>query len=147
MAFTPPGNMQWVTLWKPSHYLCQSPFPSQRKARWRCGARGISWLIARQLESKGHNSFTLDYIRATTGLLVCLALCFPVQMDFVSWVHPPHVSIPRCFMLARHTMLCMAVSWMAHRKQSQETPGRNSVMAYNKLPCAQSCFLVPQLGP
>ena len=65
--------------------------------------RGISQLIARQLESKGHNSFTLYNIQATIDLLVWFALCSPMQMDFESQVHLPRVSIPHCLRLGRHT--------------------------------------------
>lgn len=138
MAFTPPGNLQWVTLWKPSHYLCQPPFPSQRKAQWHCGAEALV------------GSLQDNIARATIHSLWPTSK--PPQIYWSAWhsVFPCRWTLcTRCtHQLYLHlTALCWVdTHWMPHRKQNQETHGSNSVMAYNKFLCAQICFLVLLLG-
>lgn len=98
MAFTLPGNMQWVTPWKSSHYLCQSSFPSQRKAQWHCGAEGHQ--LAHCKRATIHSLWTTSelpqiYWSAWHG-------AFPCRWTLCPKEHSLSVSIPHYFMLDRH---------------------------------------------
>lgn len=102
MTFTPAGNVQWITLWKPSHHLHQSPFPSQRKVQWHPGAEKhqlahyrTAWVQGAQFMPFGPQ---LSYHKSAA----LLALCFPMKMDHVHCV--PSTSLPHCFILGTHTL-------------------------------------------
>lgn len=119
MCFTPAGN---VTLWKPSHHLYQSPFPSQRKAQWHSGAEQhqlahctTAWVQAARFMPFGLQ--LIPQIYRSAGLVLSRA-------DGLS-VHPPSTAVPHCFCwVHKH--------WMPHRKLTPKNPARNSMVMYNK---------------
>lgn len=113
MTLTPAGHVQRVTLWKPSHHLRQSPFPSQRKVRWHFGAEKHQLAHSRTAWVQGAQFMPFGLqLSISAGML---ALYIPMRMDSVPWVHPPSTVVSSCpCWVHKH--------WMPHRKLSPKKP-------------------------